>query len=550
VKVALQDEHVMDDVAAPLSRGQGERQLTNKWLVTVSISFGTLMGAVDSSIVNVALPHIQGALGATVQEITWVTTGYAVALVLLMPLTAFLGRLFGQKRVYMVCLLLFLAGSALCGTATTLAQLVVFRAIQGLGAGALQPTEQAILRQTFPLREQGVAMAVFGMVVMLGPAIGPTLGGVIVDHWHWSWIFFINLPIGVVGLTMVASFVHEDEHIRQQNHALAEREKRHVDWQGIVLLAIGLSTMEFFLEEGQRYDWFDSSGITACFLLSIFALAAFVARELTAIAPVVNLRLFRDPVFTSGTLLGGLMFAMLMANMFLLPLFMQTLLGFTATQSGLALMPRVLVMMVATPIVGRLYNHVSPRLLVGAGIVAYAVGSYQMSRLTLESGAHDIVAAIVIQGVGFACLFVPLTTVALSQVPRHRLADATGMNSLIRQIGGAIGLALFATLLERYTDQARVGLVASVRPTSVATRETLSGIERVLVASGSISGPDAHDAALRALDATVQAQATAIAYERVFLLAGVVFLFVLPLVYFLKTGRDQSATRPQMHMEA
>ncbi len=208
---------------------QAGTPVTNKWLVTVSVSFGTLMGAIDSSIVNVALPHIQGALGATIQEITWVSTGYAVALVLLMPLTAFLGRMFGQKRVYMLCLLLFLLGSALCGTAKTLPQLVAYRALQGLGAGALQPSEQAILRQTFPQREQGMAMAVFGMVVMLGPAIGPTLGGTIVDHWHWSWIFFINLPVGAIGLFMVASFVQEDEGIRKQNRALAERERQNVD---------------------------------------------------------------------------------------------------------------------------------------------------------------------------------------------------------------------------------------------------------------------------------------------------------------------------------
>src|SRR5579884_3234178 len=224
---------------------RGAAEPTNKWLVTVSISFGTLMGAIDTSIVNVALPHIQGAVGATVQEITWVATGYAVALVLLMPLTAFLGRMFGQKRVYVTCLVLFLGGSALCGTATTLPQLVGYRAVQGLGAGALQPTEQAILRQTFPLEQQGMAMAVFGMVLMLGPAVGPTLGGYIVDHWHWSWIFFINLPIGAIGLFMVASFVHEDERILAQNRALAEKERQNVDWIGIALLSVGLSSLEY-----------------------------------------------------------------------------------------------------------------------------------------------------------------------------------------------------------------------------------------------------------------------------------------------------------------
>jgi len=537
---------LMDAVAPPYS--PAERAPTNKWLVTVSISFGTLMGAVDSSIVNVALPHMQGAVGATIQQITWVSTGYAVALVLLMPLTAFLGRKFGQKRVYMSCLALFLLGSALCGTATTLPQLVAYRAVQGLGAGALQPTEQAILRQTFPLREQGMAMAVFGMVVMLGPALGPTLGGYIVDHWHWSWIFFINLPIGAVGLFMVASFVHEDERIRRQNHALAEKERRNVDWIGIAFLSVSLSTLEYFLEEGQTNDWFDSTLITACFLVSLFALTAFIVRELTAPAPVVNLRLFRDAVFSSGTLIGALMFAMLMANMFLLPLFMQDLLGFTATQSGLALMPRVLVMMVATPLVGRIYNHVSPRLLIAVGIVAFAVGSWQLGKLTLASGAGDVVAAIMIQGVGFACLFVPLTTVALSKIPRHKMADATGLNSVLRQIGGAIGLAIFATLLDRFGAVARVALVASVGETDPAVHQRLVGMQQALAAGG-MAPPVARRAAVAALDGVVQQQATVISFERVFLLAGIVFLFVLPLLIFLKTDRDHTASRAEVHME-
>ena len=513
----------------------------NKWLVTISISFGTLMGAIDMSIVNVALPHLQGAFGASVQEITWVSTGYAIALVLLMPLTAFLGRMFGQKRVYMICLALFLVGSGLCGTARTLPQLIAYRAIQGLGAGALQPTEQAILRQTFPPREQGMAMAVFGMVIMIGPAVGPTLGGYIVDHWHWSWIFFINLPIGAIGLLMVASFVREDPQILAQNQALSARERKHVDWIGIALLSVGLSTLEYFLEEGQRNDWFESTGIAICFLVSIASLMLFVSRELTAPAPVVDLKLFRDPVFASGTLMGGLMFAMLLANMFLLPLFMQVLLGFSAMQSGLALMPRALVMIVATPLVGKIYNHVSPRILIAIGVLAFGLGSYQMSHLTLESGSRDIVAAILVQGVGFAFLFVPLTTVALARIPRHRMADATGVNSVVRQIGGAIGLAIFATLLERYTDQARVALVAEVPRTSPAAMRALAGMARMLHGTSASAPRVAHKAALQVLDQVVQTQASVIAFERVLLLAGIVFLLVLPLLVFLKSAKPHEA---------
>jgi DHA2 family multidrug resistance protein len=527
------------------SAAVAKRAPTNKWLVTVSISFGTLMGAIDSSIVNVALPHIRGAVGATVQDITWISTGYAVALVLLMPLTAFVGRLFGQKRVYLVCLALFLIGSALCGTASSLPALVVYRTIQGLGAGALQPTEQAILRQTFPAKEQGMAMAVFGMVVMLGPAVGPTLGGYIVDHWHWSWIFFINLPIGALGLFMVTAFVHEDDAILAKNHALAERERRNVDWVGIALLSIGLSTLVYFLEEGERNDWFDSRLITGCALVAGGALVGFVWRELTATAPAVNLRLFKDPVFTSGTLVGALMFAMLMANMFLQPLFMQELLGFTAAQSGLALMPRVGVMMVAVPIVGRLYNRISPRVTIAFGIVMFAFGAWDMSHLTLESGARDVIVANMIQGVGFACLFVPLTTVALTNIPRHRMADATGLNSLLRQIGGAMGLAGFATLLSRYAVGARVALVSNITPYNPIAQARLAAIEQGLLGRG-VPRATAHQSAIAILDGMVTRQSLVLSYEKIFLLAGILFLFVMPLLYFLKTSHDKTA---ELHLE-
>src|SRR4051812_6622380 len=377
---------------------------TNKWLVTISITFGTLMGAIDSSIVNVALPHIRGAVGATLQEITWISTGYAVALVLVMPLTAFLGRLFGQKRVYLACLVLFLVGSFLCGTATTLPALVFYRLIQGLGAGALQPTEQAILRQTFPPKEQGMAMALFGMAVMIGPAIGPTLGGYIVDHYHWSWIFFINLPVGLLGLFMVISFVHEDPELLEQNRTLAEQQRKHVDWAGIAFLWIGLAALEYFLEEGARDDWFDSRLITAVFLVAIFAVAAFVIRELTAKVPAVDLRLFADPVFLSGTVIGGLMFAMLMANMFLLPIFMQELLGFTAVQSGNALMPRMLIMIVAVPIVGPLFKRFSPRPAVAVRGNLFPVGAGGAGPPALPSGPPRLVLPLPGPGVWFARL--------------------------------------------------------------------------------------------------------------------------------------------------
>jgi len=521
------------------------RAPVNKWLVTLSVTFGTLMGAIDASIVNVALPQIRGAVGATVQEITWISTGFAIATVIVMPLTAFLGRLFGQKRVYMASLALFVIGSALCGIASSLPQLVLFRAVQGFGAGALQPTEQAILRQTFPPKEQGMAMALFGMAVMVGPAVGPTLGGYIVDNYHWSWIFFINLPVGALGLFMVWRFVHEPEDIRAAYARAAAEQRRNMDWLGIALLAVGLASLQFFLEEGQQRDWFQSSLIVGCAVVAVVGLALFVWRELSARVPAVNLRLFRDTLFTSGTIIGAAMFAILLASMFLLPLFMQEMLGFTAMQSGLVLMPRVLVMFVATPIVGRLYGRVSARALIAMGVLFIAYGSLLLSHITLATSSTVLIHAVMVQGVGFSLLFVPLTTAALSRIPRERLADATGLNSLLRQVGASMGLAIFATLLDRYGWRARAVLSAHLLPDRPEVQERLAQLAAGFVQRG-YDPVTARTAALQALAGSVAGQGMVIAFEQVFLLTGIVLLFSLPLLFFLKVKRDPSQ---KVHVE-
>ena len=526
------------------------RAPVNKWLVTLSVSFGTLMGAIDASIVNVALVHIRGAVGATIAEITWISTGFVIATVLVMPLTAFLGRIFGQKRVYMASLALFLVGSMLCGTARSLTSLVIWRVIQGFGAGALQPTEQAILRQTFPPREQGMAMALFAMAVMLGPAFGPTLGGYIVDHASWPWIFYINLPVGLLGLFMVFKFVHEPEDIRRANLAVADQTRKNIDWMGIALMTIGLAALQYVLEEGDRDSWFDSRTITVVALIAVFGLAAFVIQELTTKMPVVNLRLFKDPVFASGTLIGAVMFAMLMANLFLLPIFMQELLGFTATQSGLNLMPRTLVMMVVTPIVGRLYNKVSPRLTIAFGVVAFVLGAFLMSHFTLDTSPAGIVVSLVWQGIGFGCLFVPLTTVALSKVPRDRITDATGLNSLLRQVGGSMGLAIFATLLGRYATQAKASVGSHISLYSAASMQRLLAVQQALVSRG-MDPASARAAAPGAMAGVVARQAMVLSFEKIFLLAGFCFLAILPMLLFLKTDRstDAASHKPEAHLE-
>jgi len=523
----------------------------NKWLVAISVTFGTLMGTIDSSIVNVATPHLRGSLGATVEEITWVSTGFIIANVIVMPLTAFIGRFFGQKRVYLIALTMFVIGSALCGLARTLPMLVVCRMFQGLGAGALQPTEQAILRQTFPPKEQGMAMALFGVAVVIGPAFGPTLGGYIVDNYTWPWIFYINLPVGALAIFMVTSFVQEPEDVRAQNIKMAEQQRRHMDWAGIALLTVGVATLQYVLEEGQRDDWFESQAITICAAVSAITIATFVVRELTATVPVVNISLFKDTVFTSGTLIGSVMFAMLFSLTFLLPVFMEELLGFTAVQSGIALMPRALTMMVAMPIVGRIYNKVSPRLTVAVGVLLFSTTAYMMSHYTLDTTQRDIVLVLILQGCAFACLFIPLTTVALASIPRHKLPDATGLNSLLRQIGGSLGLAIFATLIPRYTEHAMssIGSHVSIDRPEVAQR--LAGMTASFQARG--YGPqEAASAAQRAMGGLVARQASVLVFEKLFLVAGIAFLLVLPLLFFLKSpdhDEAQGAPKIDAHVE-
>jgi DHA2 family multidrug resistance protein len=462
-----------------------------------------------------------------------------------MPLTGFLARMFGQKRVYLASLVLFILGSVLCGFARSLPMLVFFRVLQGFGAGALQPTEQAILRQTFPPAEQGMAMAVFGMAVVLGPAFGPTLGGYIVDNYTWPWIFFINVPVGLLSLVMVTRFVHEPEDVRIANMKMAEQQKRNMDWIGIAMLFVGLGTLQYVLEEGNRNDWFNSMEITSLAFISIIALSALVIRELSAPVPAADFSLFRDVVFLSGTLVGAVMFAMLMAVTFLLPLFMQLMLGYSATQAGLAMMPRSLSMIVFMPMVGRIYNRVSPRVVIAFGICLFAVTAWMMGHYTLATSMRQVVIALIIQGLAFSCLFIPLTTLALSSIPRHRLADATGLNSLLRQVGGSIGLAVFATLLSRFATKAHGSMLVHVNSANPAATNRWKAIGALLGGGG--NGPSDGISA-RVMDGILRQQAMVLSFEKLFFLAGICFLCVLPLVFLLRAA-PAGGEKIEVHVE-
>ncbi len=512
----------------------------NKWLIAIAVTFGTLMGTIDTSIVNVALPHLRGTLSASVEEITWVSTGYIVAAVIIMPLTAGLGMRFGRKRIYLAGLILFLVGSFFCGAARTLPTLVIFRILQGLGAGALQPTEQAILRETFPPKEQGMAMGLYAFAIMLGPAIGPTLGGYIVDNYSWPWIFYINLPVGALGLFMVWRIVHDPPYF--------ERVKGDVDWTGMALLIIGLGALQTLLEQGEQYNWFESKQNVAYAAIATASLVMFIVWELTVEKPAVNLRVLKNRSLATGTSIGAVLGAVLFSTLFLLPIYMQEFLGYDAMQTGLALMPRSLVMLVTIPIVGAIYNKTSPRLVISIGLTLGAFTCFQMSRFTLTTSSREILIPQMIQGVALSCIFIPLSTVALATIERKRMSDATGLNNLVRQLGGSFGVAIFAALLTRYTVEARAGLVAHVAVGDPNVTQRLAGIQTMLMNHG-VDAVTATSRAMRMLDGLVEIQASMLGFDRAFFMAGLVFCVSIPLVILLDDGRHAGADKKSGHEE-
>ncbi len=520
----------------------------NKWVVAVSIAFGALMATIDTSIVNVALPSIRGQLGASLQEITWISTAYMIAMVLVMPLTGFLGSFFGQKRVYIVSLIVFTLGSILCGTARSLEMLVVWRILQGLGGGALQPTQQAILRQTFPPQEQGMAMAVFSMVIMVGPAIGPVLGGWITDEYSWPWIFYVNLPVGILGIYLTWRNVHEPADVLAMNRERAVVMRKNLDIAGIVLMAITVGAMMYVLEEGASEDWFDSTKIIVATYISGVALVAFIIRELTAAAPVIDLRMFRDATFASGTFVAGVVFAVLMGSMLLLPVFTQELMHYDATESGIILLPRTIAMMIASPIVGRLYNKISPAWLVAFGMVMTALGSWMQADISLFTSTSDLFWPLAITGLGFAFLFVPLTTAALSNVPRHELAAAAGVNSFIRQIGGSIGLSISATLFTRASVHATAGLVPNVTLLRPEVAVQFANIRAALHGRG-LDWNTAQALAQKTLAGRTAIQGTVIGFDKTFILQAIAFLVVIPLLLFLRVKRTAAPAHVEMPVE-
>jgi DHA2 family multidrug resistance protein len=505
----------------------------HKWIIAGSVMTGTIMAVLDASIVNVALPSMSGSMGATIEQITWVVTGYILANVIIMPLVALLSARFGRKNFYLINVVLFTAASMACGLSRSLPVMVFFRAIQGIGGGVLLTVSQAILRETFPAEEQGTAMGIFGLGVVLAPAFGPTLGGWLTDQYSWPWIFYINVPIGVINLILVSRFVEDPPYL--------VRQKGEIDWLGLSLMIVGLGALQLMLESGQRNDWFESAFVVRLAVIGVGGLALFVWRELVTRNPAVDLKILRNVSFASATALGGILGVALNGSLFLLPLFLQNLLGLPAVNSGIAMMPRSVAMAVIMPIGGRFYNKLGPRLLVGTGLIVTGLAFWQLSHLTTQVGFWDIFWPQVWQGVGFSLIFVALSTAALATIERPDITAATGLYNVSRQVFGSVGIAISATQLTAGITRYHAMLAERAGSSNAVAVSWLQTVTGAMMARTGVDAATARQQALKLLDGIVTRQATVLSYNRVFVLVSLLFIIALPLVFLLKRGHAAEA---------
>ncbi len=432
---------------------QSWRPSHNPWLIAVAVMLATFMEVLDTSVANVSLPHIAGNLSATTDEATWVLTSYLVANAVILPATNWLGRLFGRKRFLISCIILFTLASALCGAAHSLGFLILARVLQGAGGGALQPISQAVLLESFPPQKRGSAMAVFAMGVVVAPILGPTLGGWITDNYSWRWIFYINLPIGLFAAMMVNQLVEDPPYLERIGTG-------NIDYIGFGLLAVWLAMLQYTLDKGQELDWFGSPAIIWCSVTSVVAFVLFIWRELRTPHPIVDLRVLANRNFAVGSGMILLLGALLYGTIAVLPLFMQTLLGYTALDAGIAMSPRGIGAFAGTIVISRLVGKINSRLLIGTGFLLLAYSSFMLGHINLAIGMRSIVLPSILNGVAISFIFVPLTTSTMGTLSQEQMGNATGIFNLMRNVGGSIGIASITTFVARTAQSSQANLAS------------------------------------------------------------------------------------------
>jgi len=515
--------------------------VTNPWVIALTVMLATFMEVLDTSVANVALPHIAGNLSAGVDESTWVLTSYLVSNAIVLPLTGWLSSLFGRKRFYMTCVALFTVSSFLCGLAPTLPLLVFFRILQGAGGGALQPISQAILVESFPKQKQGMAMAIYGMGVVVAPILGPTLGGWITDDYSWRWIFFINIPVGVLSLVFTYLLIFDPPYLVRKNL----REMK-VDYIGLGLLSVGLGFLQIVLDKGEREDWFGSNFIIGCSAVAFVGLVGAVLWELYSDDPVVDLHMLKDRNFAVATFTMFMLGFVLYGSTVLLPLLLQTLMGYTALLSGLVLSPGGFLVLIALPIVGRLTQVIEPRWLVAIGLAITGFALLHMAHFSLGIDFRTAVIAWSYSRLGMAFLFTPINVMAFYFISKEKMNNATGIINLARNIGGSVGIANVTTMIARRAQVHQSTLVSHLTPLDPAYTASVSGASRFLMSQGSNS-VQALNQAHGLLYGNLIRQATMLAYTDAFWLLGLTFLAMIPCMFLMKKIKLHGAPAAPAH---
>jgi DHA2 family multidrug resistance protein len=502
-----------------------EQRHINPWLIAVSVMLATFMEVLDTTVVNVSLPHIAGSLSVTIDEATWALTSYLVANAIILPMTGWLASVFGRKNLLMISVVGFTAASFLCGLAPTLGALIFFRIVQGATGGALQPLSQAVLLESFPPEDRGKAMGLWGLGVVVAPILGPVLGGWLTDSYSWRWVFYINIPVGVASLVMTRMFIFDPPYL--------SREKRKVDYWGIGMLAVGIGTLQFVLDKGQEADWFSSNTILTLAIISAVTLTALIWHLLHTDDPVVDLRVFKARSYAVGVFLMTVVGFVLYGSLVLLPIMLQTLLGYPSLQAGIAMAPRGIGSFFMMPITGALTGRFDARKLLTIGLIVGGGTLLWLSHLNLQAGYWDIFWPQLVQGGGLALLFVPLTTVSMDPIPREKMGNATSLFNLMRNIGGSIGIATTGTMIARNQQRVTATLGENISAYDPTSQNMFQQMRAGFMAAGA-DAVTATERAYAALFGMLQRQAAMVSFVGLFQTLGIVFLLLIPLVLLMK----------------
>ena len=510
-------------------------------IITITAVLCALLEIVDTTIVNVALTNMRGSLGATLTDVAWVITAYAIANVIVIPMTSWLSQQFGRKNYFAVSIIIFTTASFLCGNATNIWELVAFRFIQGLGGGALLVTAQTIITESYPVAKRGMAQAIYGMGVIVGPTLGPPLGGYLVDHFSWPYIFYINIPIGIIATLLTLTFVKSPKY--------GEKLKSNqVDWWGIVFLASFVGSLQFVLEHGQQDDWFNDNLIVILSIVTVVGFLLFVWRELTYKHPIVNLSVLKDGNLRVGIVMCFILGFGLYGSTLIIPIYTQSVLGWTATDAGLLLIPGSITTAFMMPMVGAMIQKGVPQTyMVAVGFLVFFCFTFWMYNvITPDTGVENMYWALILRGIGLGLLFVPITTMSLSTLKGKHIGEGAAFTGMMRQLGGSFGIAIITTSITRFSQVHRVNLIANLDPSKLEVQQRVTQLQHNFMAKG-FSSNEALGKAYQILDYSVTKQSTILSYMDIFLYLGILFLCCIPIVLFVKKGKSKVSIADASH---